>query len=126
MSEYNWRGELYPRFYPVQQYDNPNLYYVELSWICYPYSNGSVFNPDAYPPELRRFPHGYEEAPTQFFFQVRDDDGNVFENLSFDEAASISDDFNDAWHDLLSECIETWNWDNMPFELKSQDLAATK
>ena len=116
--EYSYSDLMYPHFYPVEDEMNPGTFLVEFSLTCYPYARGSEFDIEAFPPALRGLA---QNGNTKFYFIARDFEGKLCEGLDEIDAVSLADDLNDAFHDAIYDASETWDWDNLEYEIDFND-----
>ena len=119
MEEYRWGERFFPYFYPAEdEQAGDGFYVVEFSLTCYPYANGSRFDADAFPEELEALGRN---GNTKFFFLAHDDDGTPLSGLDWDEACEAADDLNGAYEDILDECSDTWEWDRVGYDIRRDD-----
>ena len=97
----------------VLQVEEDNMnggWYVIMHVTCY----AATFGDDAYPPALENFAYTRD---TKFVIALKDEQGEFFEGLDYDEAVDIARDYEEEFGDLVKEIENNASWNEWPEEL---------
>ena len=118
MAYYHWVGGK-PKFFPFEDDQHRGRYLVECKLSCCKNTPERSFQPEGY----QSFLEYYADTQTRkFWFVVRDAEGNHLDDLSFDDACSLADSYNDEYAEWLREIEFNGNWDDYPLYFENDDI----